>query len=95
MIYRNRRARFRTPGGYFSFGNEGTKSYLRGFGHGDSIRLRDEWGNVWKGSAEKYGDDAVHYLFRDANGRTLRGVSDRYGVILRDEKGRTWRGFVD
>lgn len=67
---------------------------LYGFGHGDHIRLRDEHGNVWRGSAERT-DDAVRYTFRDPNGRTITGVSDSFGIILRDGKGKTWRGFID
>ena len=66
-----------------------------GFGYGDFIRLRDEFGNIWRGSAEEGPDESVRYRFRDALGRTVTGVSDSFGLVLRDERGKTWRGFVE
>ena len=68
---------------------------MYGSGYGDFIRLRDEFGNIWRGSAERQADDTVMYRFRDSNGKTISGMSDSWGVILRDEKGNVWRGFVD
>ena len=94
-IFKRKRLHSKVPGGFFSFEEEATTTRLYGFGHGDHIRLRDEYGNIWRGSAEKGVDDSVRYTFRDANGRTITGVTDRSGLILRDEKGRTWRGFID
>ena len=66
-----------------------------GYGEGDYIRLRDEYGNVWVGSATRDDDSMVRFRFRDHQGRYVTGISDSYGVILRDEKGNTWRGFID
>jgi hypothetical protein len=57
--------------------------------------LRDEYGNVWRGSAERVSEESVRYTFRDANGRTITGVSDSFGIILRDHRGKTWKGFID
>ena len=95
MIYRKRRANASIPGGFFHLEDELTKTRIFGYGHGDLIKLKDEYGNVWRGSAERGPDNTVHYRFRDATGRTVTGVSDSFGVVLRDEKGRTWKGFVD
>ena len=95
VIYRRKRVHNQVPGGFFSFEEEASKTRLHGFGHGDHIRLRDEFGNIWRGSAEKSHGDAVRYTFRDANGRTITGVSDSFGITLRDERGKTWRGFMD
>lgn len=67
---------------------------MEGFGDGDYVRLRDEFGNVWRGQAEVQDDDSVRYRFRDEKGRTISGASDRYGITLRDERGVTWRGYV-
>ena len=83
------------PGGFFTFEEEPSKSRLHGYGYGDHIRLRDEYGNVWRGSAENVGDECVRYTFRDANGRTITGVSDSFGYFLRDQRGKTWKGFID
>jgi len=96
MIYRKRSLHSTSPGGFFRFQND-KKSSVYGFGYGDYIRLRDEFGNVWRGTAEFEGSDhgTVRYRFRDEKGRVITGISDSYGVILRDEKGNTWRGFVD
>jgi hypothetical protein len=40
-------------------------------------------------------DGTIRYRFRDAEGKTVSGISDSYGILLRDEQGNTWRGFVD
>jgi hypothetical protein len=93
MIYRRRHNRSFVPGGFHHFENV-NKVKVFGFGEGEYIRLRDEYGNVWRGSAERDQDNSVRYRFRDAKGHTITGISDTFGVILRDEKGNTWRGFV-
>lgn len=95
MIYRKKGHRAVAPGGYFHLEDEATKTRVAGYGHGDHIKLKDEYGNVWLGSAERGPDNSVVYRFRDSNGRTIAGVSDSVGIILRDDKGKTWKGFVD
>ena len=94
VIYRKTHNRTVMPGGFHRFQNDQKQSVF-GFGEGDYIRLRDEFGNIWRGCAERDSDSQVRYRFRDAKGGSITGISDRYGVILRDEKGKTWRGFVD
>jgi hypothetical protein len=94
-IFKRRRVHSKMPGGFFNFEEEGTNTHLYGFGHGDHLRLRDEYGNIWRGTAEKVSEESVRYTFRDANGRTITGVSDSFGVVLRDGRGRTFRGFID
>lgn len=83
------------PGGFFHLEEEKTRTVATGFGHGDHIKLKDEYGNVWLGSAERTDETTVVYRFRDGKGRSLTGVSDNKVVILRDGKGSTWKGFVD
>jgi hypothetical protein len=95
VIYKRRRTRTSSPSGYYRFEGVQQRSSLHGVGDGDFIRLRDEFGNVWRGTAEQQADDTVRYRFRDETGRTISGVSDSYGILLRDERGKTWRGFVD
>ncbi len=94
MIYRRKRTRTTTPGGFYHFESVGRASVC-GFGFGDYVRLRDENGNVWQGQAEAQGDNTVRYRFRDSNGNVLSGISDSCGIVLRDENGNTWRGLVD
>jgi hypothetical protein len=94
MIYRRGRVGSGTPGGFFHFQNNEKQSVM-GYGHGDYIRLRDEYGTVWRGSAERVDGNTIRYVFRDSNGKRISGISDSYGIVLRDEKGNTWRGFVD
>jgi hypothetical protein len=94
-IFKRRRTHSKMPGGFFSFEEEGANTRLYGFGHGDHLRLRDEFGNVWRGTAEKVSEESVRYTFRDANGRTITGVSDSFGLVLRDGRGKTWRGFIE
>lgn len=94
MVYRRRRSRIgRAPAGFYRFENFHHKS-VSGFGDGDFVRLRDEHGNDWSGSAEAQGDDTIRYRFRDSEGNVISGISDRLGILLRDEKGNTWRGYV-
>ena len=95
MIYRRRRSRTSAPGGFYRFENSRTRSTVFGYGEGDFVRLRDEYGNVWNGTAECQGDTAIRYRFRDSEGNYITGVCDGYGVILRDQKGNTWRGILD
>ena len=95
MIYTRQRKRMQLPGGYFHLEEERTKTRVSGYGHGDHIKLKDEYGNIWRGSAMRNPDNSVAYRFRDDKGRTLTGVSDSVVVTLRDEKGNTWKGVVD
>jgi hypothetical protein len=90
-----RRNRTSLPGGFFHLEEEKTRTRVTGYGHGDHIKLKDEYGNVWQGTAERITDNSVVYRFRDGRGRSLTGVSDNVSVTLRDEKGKTWKGFVD
>src|ERR1700733_660547 len=85
----------REPGGYFNLQEEKTRTRVSGYGHGDFIKLKDEYGNVWLGSAETIADNSIVYRFRDGKGKTLTGISSGLVVTLRDEKGNTWRGAVD
>lgn len=82
------------PGGFFHLEEERTKTRATGFGHGDHIKLKDEYGNIWVGTAERADDQSVIYRFRDGKGQTLTGVSDSSVVTLRDPKGNIWKGFV-
>ncbi|MBZ5601964.1 MAG: hypothetical protein LAO79_06635 [Acidobacteriia bacterium] len=95
MIYTRQRKRTQLPGGYFHLQEERSKTRVSGYGHGDHIKLKDEYGNIWRGSATRNPDNSVAYRFRDGQGRTLTGVSDNVAVTLRDEKGNTWKGVVD
>jgi len=93
MIYRRRRARLNMPSGFFRF--EGKRQVVSGYGDGDFVRLRDEFGNEWRGQAERQSDDTIRFRFRDSEGNVITGISDHYGVVLRDEHGNTWRGIID
>jgi hypothetical protein len=95
MIYGKRKARKSVPGGFFHLEDEASKTRVSGHGYGDHIKLRDEYGNIWRGTAERTVDNTVVYRFRDSRGRTLTGVSDSFVVTLRDQKGATWKGFID
>ena len=94
MIFTKARRQNSIPGGYFHLEEEKTKTRVAGFGHGDNIRLKDEYGNVWLGSAVRNPDSSVVYRFRNGKGKSLTGIADGEAVTLRDEKGSTWKGFV-
>lgn len=94
MIYQHRRRRSRVRSGFYRFENQKRETVF-GFGDGDFVRLRDEYGTVWQGHAEDQGDNTIRFLFRDSDGNRISGMSDDYGIILRDELGNTWRGYVD
>lgn len=96
MIYSKRRRGSNIPGGFYRFeAVRSPRNTIYGSGDGEFIRLRDEFGTVWRGQAERLNDDTIHFRFRNEHGRTISGISDSWGVVLRDEKGNTWRGFVD
>ena len=90
-----RRTHSGIPGGFFHLEEEKSKTRVTGYGHGDHIKLKDDFGNVWTGSAERGFDNSITYRFRNGVGRTLSGVSEGATVTLRDEKGTTWKGFVN
>lgn len=95
MIYKKHRAHTSAPGGFFRLEQEHTKIQMHGFGFGEHIRLRDEQGNVWRGTAERASDNSVMYTFRNSKGQIITGIADGVGIVLRDSKGKTWRGFID
>jgi len=95
IIYSRHRVRNPSPGGFFHLEDEKTKTRVFGYGHGDHIKLKDEYGNVWRGSATRNPDNSVAYRFRDPKGNALSGVSSDAVVTLRDDRGNTWKGFVD
>jgi hypothetical protein len=95
MIYSNQRKRRVLPGGFFHLEEEKTKTRVSGYGVGEHIKLKDEYGNHWFGSAMRQDDNSITYRFRDPRGKTLSGVGHGVVVTLRDERGNTWKGFVD
>lgn len=95
MRFQKRGGRSSTVGGFFNLESSDRRSKVFGFGEGDYIRLRDEFGRVWRGSAETLSDNSVRFSFTDEDGHRITGLSDTYGVTLRDERGKTWRGFID
>jgi hypothetical protein len=95
MIFRRRKSHGSAPSGFYRFENSRSRAGMTGYGEGDFVRLRDEYGNVWNGVADPQGDNVVRYQFRDAAGKSITGISDSFGIVLRDEKGNTWRGFVE
>lgn len=94
MLFRRHRRRTSTPAGFYQFESQ-SRRYMCGYGDGDFVQLRDEFGNVWRGQAEATDEKTFRFIFRDGDGNRISGVSDSYGVTLRDENGNTWRGFVD
>jgi hypothetical protein len=93
MIYRGRSRYARLPG--IARNLQSGNRNMQAVGQGDFIRMRDEHGNVWAGSASVEPGNIVRYRFRDAQGRYITGIADTWGVILRNEHGETWRGFLD
>lgn len=93
MIRRRRVRQAQVPSGYFHFSNTQHRS-ISGFGEGNYVRLKDENGDIWRGTAEMLDDRSVLYRFRNGTGKTISGVSDGYGILLRDERGQIWRGYV-
>ena len=94
-IFARTSKRASTPGGYFYLEEEKSRTRVQGYGHGDHIKLADEYGSIWHGSATRNPDSSVVYRFRDGRGKTLSGVSYGTTITLRDERGLTWKGFVD
>lgn len=93
MIY-SRRRRPLFPSGYYRLENQ-LRRTVCGYGEGDFVRLRDEFGNVWHGQAQLTEDQTLRLVFRDPSGARISGVWDGYGIVLRDEQGAVWRGFID
>ena len=94
MIYRRKRRRLGGKSGFYRFESD-KRHHISGFGDGDYVRLRDDFGKVWQGHVEDQGDNTLRMIFRDEDGNRISGISDQNGVVLRDEKGNSWRGFID
>jgi hypothetical protein len=95
MVYR-RNQRFNSArSGYYRFENVRGEGKLFGFGTGEFVRLRDEYGVEWNGTAEPQGDNITRYRFCSQHGKIISGVSDGSAIMLRDERGNAWRGFID
>lgn len=94
MMFSRKSRKNNQPGGYFHLQDERTKTRVSGHGQGDNIRLKDEYGNAWFGSALRNQDGSIVYQFRDEHGKSLTGVSHGEVVTLRDERGGTWKGFI-
>jgi len=80
--------------GQYRLQNEARKQ-LWGYGDGDWVHLRDEFGNSWWGRVQVLGDDTTRFVFRDEVGRHIVGIADEHGIVLRDDEGHTWRGSID
>jgi hypothetical protein len=94
MIIKRRRSSTAAKTGYYRIQGAGSQC-MHGFGDGDFIRLRDEFGREWRGVASVF-ETMVRFTFRDEAGNHISGVSTAGSdIVLRDAKGNTWRGFVD
>lgn len=94
MIFSRQHEKNRQVGGFFHLQEEKTKTRVSGYGQGDHIKLKDEYGNLWFGSALREPDGSIVYRFRDEHGKSLTGISYGETVTLRDQRGNTWKGFV-
>jgi hypothetical protein len=94
-MYRRKHVRTLAAKGFLRFQSSDRSRTVFGFTDGDYVRLRDEYGTVWSGTAERQQDNSIRYRFRDSDGNIISGVSDSFGVILRDGRGNSWRGFLD
>ncbi len=75
MIYGKHKKHSLIPGGFFHLEEEGTKTRVFGYGHGDSIKLKDEYGNVWQGSAVRSDDNSRGLPVSRRQGKdAVRGV---------------------
>ena len=95
MIYKKLNKRSSVGHDFIQLQQEKTKGWLRGYGDETFVRLRDEHGSVWVGTAERGNDDLVYYHLRDAAGRPMSGVATSYTRVFRDGKNRTWKGIVE
>jgi hypothetical protein len=95
MIYQKTTKRTSAKHDYIQLQAERSKGWLRGSGDDNFVRLKDELGNVWSGTAERGADNIVYYHLRDASGRYMSGVATNFTRMLRDGKNRTWKGIVE
>jgi len=95
MIYHRSRKRSTASNGCYRFENVRGQGKLTGFGIEGIVRLRDEYGVEWAGTAELQDGGITSYRLRSPQGATMSGISDGDAILLRDERGNAWRGFVD
>jgi hypothetical protein len=95
MIYKRRRRGASEPGGFIQIEEQLTHRRASGFGMGGAIKLEDDTGGIWNGTAERNDDDTIYYRFRDSQGRLISGLGDGTYLMLRDDRGRSWKGFIE
>ena len=87
MLYSKQRKRQWLPGGHFHLEEEKTKTRVWGYGHGDDIKLKDEYGNVWRGSATRSSRCATE---KETSGRV--SSTDLASVRANHDRGfRRWK----
>jgi hypothetical protein len=95
MIYQRSRRSLSLSNGCYRFENVSGKGQLTGFILDGMVRLRDEYGVEWSGTAELQGGGVTSYRLRSPRGSILSGMSDGQAILLRDDRGNAWRGFAD
>ena len=95
MIYKKLNKRSSVGHDFIQLQQEKTKGWLRGYGDDTFVRLKDDHGNVWTGTAERGADNLVYYHLRDSRGRPISGVATNYTRVFRDDRNTTWKGFVE
>lgn len=95
MIYRRSSKHSRGSLGFLVLEEEKTKRRISGFDSGGSVKLKDDNGNTWNGTAESGPDNIVYYRLTDSDGRRLTGLASQFVIVFHDDGGNTWRGFVE
>lgn len=95
MVYDRHGKKSSVRDGYYRFKKTRGQGMLSGFGIAGLLRLRDNEGTEWTGTAELLEDGSTRYRFHNGRGEMIGGISDNQGILLRDDEGNAWRGFVD
>ena len=74
MVYLRRHINSIAPGGFFRLQNA-QRHVVYGYGDGDFIRLRDEFGNIWRGVATREDDESIRFRFRDQRASKCHGLN--------------------
>jgi hypothetical protein len=94
MLYQ-RKARLRSGGhSLIHLEEEHTKMRVSGYGSGEFVCLKDEYGNTWAGTAYKGEDERTYYHLTDPSGKRMTGVSNEVAVTFRDDLGRNFKGLL-
>ncbi len=93
MLYQ-RKTRLKSYGqGSIHLEEESSKLRVSGYGNGDFVSLKDEFGTTWAGFSYRGEDNRTYYHVTNPDGKRMTGVANDSSISFRDDSGRLFKGL--